>query len=299
MIRKVFISLLLVMSCGLPAAEAQDVIAVRSYNVRQYDEALTGFKRACDCNVRELALSEDNGPHLLSEVNRIKPSLVFAIGAEALSLVSETNMPVVYAMVLRRPRAVSQKENISGINMEIPIELQLEEFQAALPNVRRIGLVYDSRKTSAGMVKSAALAAKTKGITLVTREVSSPQKVLTAINTMRDEIDVFWMLPDSTVVTPETVEFILLNSIEKGLPVITFSPKYVEMGALLSFSMDAFDVGRQAGMLARGILNGEDAASLPAAQAGRLILSINLKAAKHLGVVFNDNIVKRARIVNK
>lgn len=287
------------MSCGLLAAEAQDVIAVRSYNVRQYDEALAGFKRACDCNVRELTLSEDNGPHLLSEVNRIKSSLVFAIGAEALSLVSEINRPVVYAMVLRRPRIVSQKENISGINMEIPLERQLAEFQAALPEVRRIGIVYDPRKTSVDMVKNAALAAKTKGITLVTREVSSPQKVLTVMNAMRDQIDVFWMLPDSTVVTPETVEFILLNSIEKRLPIFTFSPKYVEMGALLSLSMDAFDMGRLAGGLAKGILSGEDAGSPPAAQKGDVVLSINLKAAKNMGVVFNNDIIKRARIVNK
>lgn len=299
MIRNILISLLLVMSCGLLAAEAQDVIAVRSYNIKQYDEALTGFKRACNCSVREFTLSEDNGPEVLNEVNRIKPSLVFAIGADALSIVSEINRPVVYAMVFRRPRIVSQKKNISGINMEIPLKQQLEEFHEALPDVRRIGLVYDPLKTSADMIKSAALAAKAKGITLVTSTVNSPQKVLTAINAMRDRIDVFWMLPDSTVVSPETVEFILLNSIEKRLPVITFSPKYVEIGALLSLSMDASDMGRQAGLLAQEIMKGGDAASLPEALDGHLILSINLMAAKHLGIVFNGNTVKKARIVNK
>lgn len=295
MLRKILLSALLLLSFSSIAAEAQDVVAVKSFNLRQYDEVLAGFKSVCDCSVRVFTLSEVDGSEVLNRIDRIKPPVVFAIGAEALSLVSKTDRQIVYSMVFYPQQIISKKENISGINIHISFERQLEEFHKALPKVRRLGLVYDPGKTPSVKINEAVLAAKKNEIVLVLREVSSPQRVLTAINNLKDKVDAFWMLPDSTVVTPETVELILLSSIENRIPILTFSSKYVEMGALLSLSQDTFDMGRRAGTLAKSIISGEAAGSLPEG----IVLSINLKAAKNLGITLDDTVVKRARIVNK
>ena len=61
------------------------------------------------------------------------------------------------------------------------------------------------------------------------------------------------VLPDITVITPETIEFLLLFSLENRIPVFTFSEKYVESGALMSIIIDAFDIGCQAGEMAKAI----------------------------------------------
>ncbi|MFZ2948374.1 MAG: ABC transporter substrate binding protein, partial [Desulfuromonadaceae bacterium] len=80
--------------------------------------------------------------------------------------------------------------------------------------------------------------------------------------------DLFWMLPDITVITPETAEAILLFSLENNIPILTFSEKYLERGAMLSIGIDPFDIGRQAGEMAQTLFSsGESARHVEARKA--------------------------------
>lgn len=292
--------ILIIMSFSMLAEGAQDVVAIKSYSIKPYEETLKGFKSSCNCSIKEFDLSETDGPDVLSEIRKRKPAIVLTIGADALELAKEIETPIVYTMVLNPQSIASKKENISGVSMEIPPGKQVDEFHKALPGIKRIGLVYDPRKTPAGFVSAAIKAAESKGITLVAREVSSSRKVMSAVNSMKEGIDAFWMLPDSTVVTPETVEFLLMFSVENTIPILTFSEKYVELGALMSLSMDAFGMGRNAGEIARRIIiDGEDAGNMPVSSNGRAVLSINLKTAGKLGILINSDSINRARIISK
>jgi putative ABC transport system substrate-binding protein len=76
------------------------------------------------------------------------------------------------------------------------------------------------------------------GFEIITREVTRPYEVSGAIENLRGKIDVFWMLPDPIVITPETFNSILLFSFQNKVPVFSFSNKYVKMGALASLSAD-------------------------------------------------------------
>lgn len=297
--KSLLILILIFMSCSKLAEGAQDVIVVKSYSIKPYEEAIRGFKSVCNCSIKEFDLSETDGQDVLREIRKRKPAIVLTIGADALELAKEIETPIVYTMVLNPQSIVSKKENISGVSMEIPPGKQVDEFHKALPGIKRIGLVYDPRKTPAGFVSAAIKAAESKGITLVAREVSSSMKVMSAVNSMKESIDAFWMLPDSTVVTPETVEFLLMFSVENTIPILAFSEKYVEVGAIMSLSMDAFAMGRNAGEIAQGIIGGEDAGNMPISSNGRIVLSINLRAAGKLGILINSDSINRARIISK
>lgn len=106
------------------------------------------------------------------------------------------------------------------------------------------------------------------------------------------------MLPDTSVISSETIEFLILFSIENRIPVFTFSEKFVEMGALISLNIDAYDLGKQAGEMAKEILSGKDIRNIPGSDARKIVLSINSKAAKKLGITINDEIVNKAIIVH-
>ena len=90
----------------------------------------------------------------------------------------------------------------------------------------------------------------------------------------------------------------MLFSIENRIPVFTFSEKFLEMGALISLNIDASDLGKQAGEMAKEILSGKDIRNIPGADARKIVLSINSKAAKKLGITINDEIVNKAIIVH-
>lgn len=181
--------------------------------------------------------------------------------------------------------------------MNIPPEKQLVLLQEALHDVNRVGLLYDPAKTGY-LVEKARYYSRKLGIKLIVKEVHSSKEVPSIINKMKYGIDVFWMLPDTTVITPETAEFLFLFSIENKIPVLTFSDKYLELGAVMSVSLDAFDIGRQAGEMAKEILSGTNIKNLPRFDARKAVLTINLKTAKKLGVTINNEIISRTKIIN-
>ncbi len=116
---------------------------------------------------------------------------------------------------------------------------------------------------------------------------------------MKGEINAYWMLPDLTVVTPETVELLFLFSIENRIPVITFSNKYLEMGALMSFDIDTRDIGKQAGETANNILSGMDVKNMKMTDARKINININRKTAKKLGITMNERMFGNERLMNQ
>ena len=108
-----------------------------------------------------------------------------------------------------------------------------------------------------------------------------------------------WMLPDLTVITPETVEFLMLFSIENRIPVITFSDKYLEMGALMSISISADDIGAQAWDMTEMVLSGKDIRTISGIDARKAEITFNQRAAKKLGIDFSKKFAGQIKVINR
>jgi putative ABC transport system substrate-binding protein len=287
MIKRIFkILFLLILSPGLAAA-GQGIVAIQSIRVKPYEEAYKGFERACHCKVRRIVHSEGKGIDVLEQINRIRPDMVLAIGRDALLRVKKIkDIPVVYVMVLNPQSILSGEKNITGVSMNIPPDKQLMPLLKALPKTKTIGLLYDPKRTGY-FVKKARVAALGMGIRLEAKEIHNSRDVPSHIMDMKGKIDVFWMLPDITVVTPETMEFLLLFSFENNIPLLTFSEKYLELGAFMSMGIDAIDMGVQAGQMASKILSGRDVKNIQRVHARKMIVSTNLMIAGKLGINLN------------
>jgi putative ABC transport system substrate-binding protein len=300
MVKKLFVILLttLLMLSPCIAAANPKVIVIQSLMIKPYEDALSGFKSACDCKIERLILSEMGGVDVVKEVSKIKPDIILTVGIDALSKVKKIkDIPIVYIMVPNPQSVISKEENITGVSMNIPPEKQLVLLQEAFHDVNRVGLLYDPEK-SGYLVEKARYYSRKLGIKLIVEEVHSSKEVPSIINKMKYGIDVFWMLPDTTVITPETAEFLFLFSLENKIPIFTFSDKYLELGAVMSVGIDAFDIGRQAGEMAKKILSGANIKNLSRDDARKAVLTINLKTAKKLGITINNKIISRAKIIN-
>lgn len=280
----------LVLSAGW--AQAHHLMVVQSSRVKPYEEALRGVTRICREEYIRFVVSELKGNEVTAYLREERPRLIIAIGADALEQVRHVrDIPVIYLMVLTPGAIVSEGvKNITGVRMKPQPGELLEVIHRALPGVKRIGLLYDPSRMKS-FIKQAGEAARSHGLTLVSHEINSPREVPEALQRMAGEIDLFWMLPDTTVVTPETVTFILLFTGEHRMPVVTFSRKYTEMGALLALEADPHDMGAQAGEMAARVLKGVDIRSLPPVDAGKISVRINSTMIRRLGL--DDGIVKR------
>src|SRR5579883_2165598 len=100
------------------------------------------------------------------------------------------DLPVIFCMVLDPLRHSLKTTNMTGIRLEVPIDRQLSILHALLPGAKRLGLLYDQRKT-APLVEEAKRKAKGLGVDLVTKSVSSEKDVPGALRSILPQIDAF------------------------------------------------------------------------------------------------------------
>jgi putative ABC transport system substrate-binding protein len=285
--KRVFSVLFILMLSHGVAEAGHEIVVVQSAHVKPFEEAIKGFERSCDANLQRIIISESQGVDVVREIKLKRPDMVLAVGGDALSeMKGIKDIPIVYLMVLNPQSALSGEENITGVSMNIPPKKQLQALLQSLPRTKRVGLLYDPENTGY-LVEEAQQAAREMGIALTARGIHHARDVATSAMEMKGDIDVFWMLPDVTVMTPETVEFLLLYSLNYQIPLLAFSEKYLDLGAFISTGIDAFDMGAQAGDMANKILSGRQVKNIQQALARKYVVSTNLMIAGKLGISVN------------
>jgi putative ABC transport system substrate-binding protein len=92
---------------------------------------------------------------------------------------------------------------------------------------------------------------------------------------------------------PQTSRLIVFAA-QNRLPAMYPFSTAVQHGGLLSYSIDLFDMWRRAAGHVDRILKGENPADLPIEQATRVVLKINLKTARSLGITVPPMLLARA-----
>ena len=298
MIKKIPIILVLILLlCTVSAAAHPLAFAILGYDVKPYQDAAQGFESISRSDVHPFVLSENKGVDVLESIRREKADILIPVGLGALTSVSNIrDIPIVYMMVPENISGTPLSKRTTGINMNVDPAVVFDIVQKALPDVENIGLLYNPLKTGL-QVERAQSVLKGTHIRLVSETISRPGDISKKLKALKPRIDAFWMLPDVTLMTPETIEILMIFSLENKIPIITFSEKYVKMGALLSIGSDPYDMGRQAGEMADRILNGADIADIPCEYARKPVVTVNKKVMKKLRIWVDMDRLKNANIV--
>lgn len=279
-------------------ARGAELAVIQSAYMKPYNQALHGIEEALARDIpsrgpksvtahtlQSYILSKNKNPSQLSrEILQKQPDTLLVIGSSSLSLVKGIEKkPIIYLMVPFPGLMTAAQDNITGINMNIEPDREIDQLMQVAPQVKKIGLLYDPDRTEAFVQKARNHAIK-KGLSLVALPVKHSSEVFNGLEKLKGKIDWFWMVPDLTVLTPQTIDFIMLFSLENRVPVLTFSDKYLDMGAVLSVSTDPRDMGRQAAELALQIMRGEEDPGRPPVQVRKIIVKTNHQAARILGI---------------
>jgi putative ABC transport system substrate-binding protein len=282
---------LLEVASHVSAAYGEEVVLVRDSDFKVHGEALEGFRSGFGAPMAELDVGDK---FLTEEIRRLKPRLIVAVGYDALSRVREIkDIPVVFFMALNAQNIVEGRGNITGVDIALPVERQLEEIRTVLPRARRIGVVYDPRETGY-LFEEAVSAASESGLSLVGRPVERSEEVIPAVNSLLGRMDVLWMFPDITVINYETVKYMMFFSYENKVPIYAFSEKYVKNSALMATGIDVYDIGRQAAEMAIRVLNGEAPEGIPIDHPRKVPLFLNMRTADKLGVTVPEEAIEEA-----
>lgn len=284
---------------GPASALATDITILKSSDIAAYNQAIAGFKAALPSGIvlSEYDLQGDleKGRKLARKVRASDTSLVFAVGLKAAKAaqLEIVDIPVVYSMVLDPAKYDLNTPNMTGVLLEVPIERQLAMIRTLLPHLKHIGTLYDPSKTTA-LIEEARRLLKPVATDLISIQVTSERDVPGALRALLPSVGALWLVPDSTVLTDESLRFILNTAIEERVPVIGFSREFARSGALLCLSVNYGDIGRQAGQLTRKILDGQLSLPMKPLHPDRIETSLNLKTAKFLQIEIPKDLENRA-----
>jgi putative ABC transport system substrate-binding protein len=275
-------------------ASAWDVLVVQKYRAKPYADVLKGFESVDPGKTSVLVLEEFPDDDPLREIRRRNPDLILALGADALSKVRKIgNIPIIYCMVLNPDPLAGSDDNITGISMSVSPEKQFTTLRKNLPELKKIGVVYNPAKMGSFLEK-ARTAGQKMGIQLVTATAERAKDFPQALESLPRNLDAYWMLPDSTVIYPEAVEATILFSIRTKIPVFTFSDKYLRLGAFMSFELNTFELGKQAGEVAKKIRSGTAVENIPRAFAEQATVTVNHAVAAKFGIPPNGSVLRNA-----
>jgi len=277
---------------------ASEIAVVRSLDHGSFDQVLKSFHSTCEKRITEYNLKgkKGNADRIVAQIREQKPDLVLAVGLLAANELRDRlpDVPLLYCMVSNPHRYGLTGENIVGISLDIPGAEQFQLYRSVIPDLNRIGVIYDPDK-SEQLVSEARSAAEKMGIDLISKPVSSHKKVPGALREMLGNIDVLWMVPDDTVITMDSFRFLLVTSLENKLPMMAVTDIFVKFGALATIVPDPAEVGRQICKIVNAIQHGElDISNVDVLAPTQANLVLNNKTTKKIGLEVSKEVLDTA-----
>lgn len=192
---------------------------------------------------------------------------------------------------LARPGA-----NATGVSMlqgEIGGK-QLELLKRVVPKASRIGLLTNPANIgNQPTVKQVHQAGKQAGLEIIQVDAQSPEELERAFDAlMHRSAQALVVIPDALVIQQHRQVAEL--AARHRLPAVYGLGQFVEAAGLMSYGLDLAENWRRAATYVDRILKGAKPAELAVEQPTKLELTLNLKAARALGIRFPQDVLALA-----
>ena len=237
---------------------------------------------------------------IMQQFKNDKKDLVFAIStptAQAAMAQIDPATPIVFASVSDPAGAgLVGKPNITGTSGAPEIESNLKLIKEAFPNAKKIGVLYNtSEQNSVVQVKMLKELAPKYGFEVVAESSTNANEMVSALAKISKEIDVFYAIQDSTLVTYFKNLSEKMN--EQKIPIIGSNEVFTNLGGLISQGTTDYQIGYRAGEMAVEILkNGKKPSDIKIESVQMPTISINKANMELLGIKLPESVLSKAKI---
>jgi len=301
-------------------AEASRRIGVLSLLPRESDPRLEQFRHALaelgyveGRNIEiEWRYSDDRTellPSLVSELLEAKVEVIVAAQTSAIEAARKqtSTVPIVFvaafdpvgngfAKSLSRPGL-----NMTGVSNNVPniAPRQLELVALAVPHAERVAVVLNHRNRATGQARREYEAAAQKlGIELRVIQAGTAEQLLAAVGAARS-LGVQALVVQADGIFFQSRAALVRTLAAQKLPALFTQVQNVEAGGLMSYGPDISASYRRGAHYVDRLLKGAKAAELPIEPPTKIELTINLKAARALGLTLPPALVKQAARILK
>ena len=245
-----------------------------------------GLKSIQPNRMTEVVITKRDNWGYITRIQRINPDLILALGAQALKVaLLVPDIPVVHLLVINPEIIIDKTRPVTGVSLSVPPKVQLNEIKRYFPEVKRVGMVYDPKRSRKFIEQLDSARPDMEFIALATENIA---EVPDLIHSLRGKIDFLWMLPDLTTTNEITMQSYVFFSIKNKIPLLTFSKKLLKHGATIAVTFDTDKMAKQAAALAMDMLFHRVGAKQTALVAPPVKTIVNYKMAEKLGVAIAD-----------
>jgi len=241
---------------------------------------------------------------LAKEVAALHPRVIFADTATPIKAMREAapGVPIVGAQMSNPivqglvASFAHPGGDVTGIASEVDdmggkqVELALE----AIPGARSMGLLRNPEGDNSRLIDQELRAAAAKrGLVVYAADARTPNEIQGAIWQLADSGAAFFYIQPNGLFN-EQISQIARLARERRLPTISDQYRHVTAGTLMSYGVKTVDSYRRAAVFVDKILKGANPADLPVEFPTSVVLALNLKTAKALGITVPQSILLRA-----
>jgi putative ABC transport system substrate-binding protein len=190
--------------------------------------------------------------------------------------------------------------NITGIATLAP-ELsgkRLELLKEAIPKLSRVAFLTPPVKALRTSIKETEVAAQALGLQLQVLQIRGADELEGAFDAAKKQRAGALLEAQATSLLPYQSRIIDLAA-KNRLPTMYYNRRSVEIGGLMSYGREPFDMDRRVASMVDKILKGRKPADIPVEQPMKFEFVINLKTAKQIGLTIPPNLLARADRVIK
>jgi len=238
--------------------------------------------------------------------NEVDMIIVFSTPCLQAVLHATRTIPIVFSSVANPFLAGAGKSvndhlsNVTGVSSRGPIKESLRFIKEVLPGVKTIGTLWTpSELNSEYYLELAREGAEELNMEIKAVSIASANEILMQAQVLiNDKVDAIYQISDNTI----NASFEVMGRVaeENAIPLFGGFPPHTLNGACAAMGWDFYAMGYKAGQIALQVKNGTSPKNIPIQYMTEIKLHLNLEAARKQGIVFVDDIIKRAdEIVNK
>lgn len=231
--------------------------------------------------------------------------VILAIATPAAQVMASAteDIPIVGTAITSFPDAGLVKSNeapgtnVTGTSDMTPVAEQIDLLLQVVPEAKTIGTIYtSSEKNSEIQIDILKEVADEKGLIIEDRSIQTVNDIQQAAQSLVGEVDALWLPTDNNVAS--AMSQVISITDEAGLVVLGGEEAQVTAGATLTYGINFYQIGYNAGVMAAQILSGESTpAEMPVQNPSEFTLVINQDAVEILGIEIPDELMEKAELV--
>jgi ABC-type uncharacterized transport system substrate-binding protein len=271
--------------------------ALRESGLRE-GEDVRAYVRIADSGLSEVqAVAQELAA---SEIDLIMPLSTACL--QAVIIAGDTK-PVVFSSVANPflvgagRSAVDHLSFVTGVASTAPIRQTLQFIHETMPAAGKIGTLWTPSEINSEYYLDLIREAGTElNLQIVAEPVANAHEIPRAAQALvNGNVDLIFPVSDNTI--NSAFKFLSDVANERGLPLFGGVLQAVEIGACAAMGFDFNEMGFKAGKLAIRVMNGESPGQIPFQYMDQILIHINLEAAAKQGIIFAEEILRRAAVV--